>query len=205
MRAKENFSKAMFDMFGVGSDRNDAAKEEVVATMAVEPAEVVESAVEWPEENTVVENKAYVYQKPAPAAPATGHTYLAPDTQLEGTLRTTSNVEIAGTFRGDIISEGDVTLHTSVTGNITARSVVLLGCVLTGECVATEKVTVCSDSAVQGNVTTKDVLCSGQITGDVKASGNVKLESAARVKGNIAAVSLSVENGATIEGKLTIA
>ena len=35
-------------------------------------------------------------------------TYLAPGTVMEGTLRSKGDVEIAGTFKGDIISEGDV-------------------------------------------------------------------------------------------------
>ncbi len=184
MKTKDNhFSKAMYDMFGVGST-----------------SEAVE---------TKTENTAPIMEKAAPvrakAVTAEQHTYLAPGTVLEGTLHTKGDVVIAGTFKGDIAAEGNVTLQTSVTGNVTARSMTLTDCTLTGQCVVTGKMDIKSASAVQGNIKAEVVLCSGTVDGDIEAAGDVRLESSARVKGNITAGSLSVERGAVIEGKLTVA
>ncbi len=205
MSAKENFSKAMFDMFGVGSASDDTEnKAEAAVTAAAEPAAPADK-------EPVEEMKAYVYAKKtastvsaAPAAPAAGQTCLAADTTLEGTLRTKGDVTIAGTFKGDIVAEGDVTLYTSVTGNVTARNLTLMGCDLRGECTTTETVVIREKASLQGNIKAKEVLCSGAVDGDIVASDNVKLETTARVKGNITAGSLSVERGAFIQGQLAI-
>lgn len=175
-----NFGNAMYDMFGIGTD-NTETKDAPVDDLLTTPTTTTT------------------------AYSVTASTYLAPDTVMEGTLRTKSDVEIAGTFTGDIFSEGDVLLHTSVTGNVSARNMTLMSCNLNGECTVSQVANINAGSSVTGNITAKDVNCSGAISGDMSATGSVNLSSSARVKGNIVAKALSVEPGAAIEGKLTIA
>ena len=65
--------------------------------------------------------------EPAKPVPAVATTYIAPGTELTGTLKTDSNVEICGKFEGDIISTGTVLLRADHHGNVTAKQLELNG------------------------------------------------------------------------------
>ena len=148
-----------------------------------------------PEQSTV----PIVVKKPIAEA-----SYLAAGTVLEGTLRSEGDVEIAGEFKGDITTKGTATLHSVVQGNVTANSLTLSGCSLTGDVIVTEVVVISQDSKICGNVTAKEVRCAGQIVGDLKISENTTLECTAQINGNILTGSMSVAKGAVIRGGIEI-
>lgn len=199
----DNFKKAAFDMFGVGSDVETeldddmTIDEKVDAILEVEhvsASEVPAPAV--PRSQSVTSNSAPYVLVPA--------TYLAPGTVMEGTLRSKGDVEIAGTFKGDIISEGDVTLHTNIDGNVTANNLSLVDCSVTGDCNATSVVKVDAGSSIKGNITAAELSCSGSIVGDINVRGNATFDSGAIVDANISAGSIAMERGAKISGQLNM-
>ena len=196
----DNFKKAAFDMFGVGSDSElvldeNASIDEKVETI-LEAEKVTVSDVPAPTHSrsqNVSSNSAPYVLVPA--------TYLAPGTVMEGTLRSKGDVEIAGTFKGDIISEGDVTLHTSIEGNITANNLHLIDCSVTGDCTATAVVKINAASSIKGNITAAELVCSGSIVGDITVKGNATFDSSAIVDAKIDAGSIAMERGAKISGQ----
>jgi len=193
MDKKSNMKQAMYEMFGVGTDV--AGKEA--------PANKVETKVK----NTPEVVKKAPEQAPAPIAvkkPVAEASYLAAGTVLEGTLRSEGDVEIAGEFKGYITTKGTATLHSVVQGNVTANSLYLSGCTLTGDIIVSEVVVISQDSKICGNVTAKEVHCAGQITGDLKISENTTLECTAQINGNIITGSMSVAKGAVIRGGIEI-
>ncbi len=131
-------------------------------------------------------------------------TVLAAGSVFEGTLRAKGDVDLACEFKGDIFAEGDVIIRTSLDGNVTGRCVELISCTLKGDMKADSQIKIHQGSAVQGNISTKNLVCSGQINGDVVASGHVVLEGSAKLTGNLTAVTLSMEEGAMIEGNLKV-
>jgi len=200
MDKKNNMKQAMYEMFGVGTDV--AAKEAPVnkaepkSKNTPEPAKKASEPVKKaPEQPTV----PIVVKKPIAEA-----SYLAAGTVLEGTLRSEGDVEIAGEFKGDITTKGTATLHSVVQGNVTANSLTLSGCSLTGDVIVTEVVVISQDSKICGNVTAKEVRCAGQIVGDLKISENTTLECTAQINGNILTGSMSVAKGAVIRGGIEI-
>ena len=199
MGKKENMKQAMYEMFGVGTDLSEelqSAAEKEPEVQSVKPVEPLVPPVEKEEEKTPA-----IRYEVKPKVPAS---YIAPGTVLEGTLRSTGDVEIAGDFKGDITTEGVVILHSSTKGNITAKSLNLSSCTLEGDVIISEVLTVSQTSSVRGNVVAREVVCAGQITGDLKVSENTALESSARVNGGIVTGSISVIKGAEIHGSVEI-
>ena len=95
-------------------------------------------------------------------------------------------------------------MRSGIQGNITADTLKLFGCNVTGDVVAKETVFVDQRSAIRGNVVAKEVQCAGQITGDLKISENTDLESTAQINGSIITGTISVAKGAMIKGALEI-
>lgn len=184
MSKSGNMKQAMHEMFGVGkgAEVETAAPE---STAAVKPATVV----------------AQVTPKKAPEPVAS---LLAEGTSFEGTLSAKGDVEIAGEFKGTLTTEGSVRLRSSIQSSITAKSVELVGCVLTGDITASGTVAVSENSKVIGNVTARELLCAGEIEGDLKVSNNVRLDAKSRVSGGIVTGAISVEKGAAISGNVQI-
>lgn len=192
MDKKNNMKQAMFEMFGVGTD---PAKKDIPAKKEESKDKDASVTVKKAPEKaaTVVNSK-----KPAAVS------YLAAGTTVEGTLCSDGDVEIAGKFKGDVSAKGKVTLHSVIHGNITANSLRLSGCSLTGDVIVADIVTVSQDSVLCGNVTAKEVQCAGQITGDLKVSENIALESTSQVNGSVITGSMSVAKGAVIRGGIEI-
>ena len=98
MSKKENFNKAIFDAFGVGSD----ATEPVSETASTE-----EQALSTDVQTTA---PAEVQAAPYTLVPAT---FVAPGTVLEGTLTSRGDVELAGSFSGGSGSDTSTSSSTS--------------------------------------------------------------------------------------------
>ena len=175
---KDNMKQAMYEMFGVGGG-----------------AEGKDAAAKVPE-TKMPETAAPVTAAPVRAVAS----YLGPGTVLEGTLRSSGDVEIAGSFKGDIVTEGTVRLCSNIESNVTAECVELAGCSLTGDVVAKGTVTVSEGAKIRGSVTAGELLCAGEITGDLNVSGNTALEQRARVDGKVQTGTISVVRGAVIRG-----
>ena len=202
MNKIDNFKKAAYDIFGIGSDEEAAfassSAEDDMDFNPVMEAEEVTSAeiVSAVRPKGVASNNSPYVLVPA--------TYLAPGTVMEGTLRSKGDVEIAGTFKGDIVSEGNVTLHTNINGNITANNLSLVDCSITGDCVATSMIKLDADSKINGNILSSELFCAGNIVGDINVKGNTSFSSTAVVDANISAGSIELERGAKLSGQINI-
>ena len=137
---------------------------------------------------------------PAPAKPAAS--YLAPGTVLEGQLRSEGDLELAGSFKGSITTNGSIMLRANTKSTVSAGNLNLSGCTLDGDVTVTGTVTVSEDSRINGNVTARELQCAGEITGDLNISGNTTLEEKARINGSVVTGTMSVARGAAICGSV---
>lgn len=203
MDKKSNMKQAMYEMFGVGSDVS--AKPAQPAREAPKPKTAAQLAREEPKPRAIEQpvKKAADKIPPAPVEkPAAS--FLAPGTVFEGTLRSAGDVEIAGSFKGDISTEGTVVLRSNIHGNVTACSLDLNGCKLEGDVTVKGLVSIGKDSVICGNVTADELNCAGQITGDLKIKENTLLESTAKITGNVTTGTIAVMKGAIINGGIEI-
>ena len=179
---RDEMKRTMFELFGVGSE-----DDKVLAAGGKKPAAKPEPVKTAPVQAPV-----------QPVVKAKAASYLAAGTSLEGTLRSDGDVEIAGAFKGEVITSGTVTLRSVIQSNITAGSLNLIGCTLTGDVKVTGTVTVSEDSQVTGNINAKELLCAGTIT------GGTTLEEKAQISGGLVTGTLAVVKGAVIRGGVEI-
>lgn len=195
MSKKDNFSQAAYEMFGIG---RGGSKREADKT-AEKPAESAAMDVEEDEMSlTVAPTVAEV--KPlekVPEKPKT--TLLAEGSVFEGTLHTKGDVEIAGVFKGDIFSEGNVKLFANIEGNVQ-----LVTSSVQGDVSAKELLKIGPQSVIGGNIKTKDMICSGRIVGNVESSGRVTLTTGSALTGDLTASTIAVMEGALMEGRFKI-
>jgi cytoskeletal protein CcmA (bactofilin family) len=67
------------------------------------------------------------------------------------------------------------------------------------------RLTIGPNAHVQANVSARDVIILGALTGDINASGRVELRSGANLKGDIRASRLAIEENAAMSGKVDLA
>lgn len=179
---KKIIKQTAYELFGVGAAPEHAAK-----GGKTEPVKPAASA-------------APVVQPAAPAKPAAS--FLAPGTALEGQLRSEGDLEIAGSFRGSITTNGTVMLRSNIKSTVNAANLNLSGCTLEGDVTVTGTVTVSEDSRITGNVTARELQCAGEINGDLSITGNTTLEEKARINGSVTTGTMSVARGAAICGSV---
>ena len=93
----------------------------------------------------------------------------------------------AGTqYHGQFNFQGVVRIDGSVFGDIISDGVLVLG----------------EEGLVEGSVRVGELIASGRIVGDIIASRRVSLNKSARLRGNLVAPSVVVEDGAVINGQL---
>lgn len=192
MSTKDNFNKAVFDMFGVGSDPSASEKS---APVQPEPEQSAEAAA--PEAPVV-----QVKQPAAESKPSVPVTYLAPGTVMEGHLSSKGDVEVAGDFKGDISAEGSVILHSNISGNITAIRLDIKSCHLVGDVHISGPVHVDANSSIEGDVYGDELICSGKLKGNLIITGNTSLLNGAVVEGSISTGTIIIERGAMASGEL---
>ncbi|HMQ01967.1 MAG TPA: polymer-forming cytoskeletal protein [Candidatus Doudnabacteria bacterium] len=88
-------------------------------------------------------------------------------------------------IQGDLNSEGNIRIEGSVMGKVAT----------------TQSVHVGEAAVIQADMQAGNAIIAGQVQGNIKVSGNLILQSSARVHGDIACGVLRVEDGAIFSGK----
>lgn len=223
---KENFSKAMNEMFGVGGDsRTESPAAEPVMSPPSEPFTPEEPSVpvdipaapvpapepvaspEMPKEKAPGPFAAAVPYSPQPSYTRTvpvQKTVLAPGTTFVGNMTAQGDVDMDCDFQGDIRASGTVTIRTKLAGDLSANVVELVACEVQGDVHADQSVQIDGTSKVIGNITGKDLNCAGSVQGNVQVSGHVTVNGSAYIEGDLEAASISIENGAGINGQMQV-
>ncbi len=94
------------------------------------------------------------------------------------------SVKVEGNFKGD----GNVTVEGIVQGSLKTNHLLKIGV----------------NAKIKAEVEAANLLLSGEIRGNVKVSEKASLASTAKIFGNIETKTLSVEEGAIINGKCTM-
>ena len=195
MGKKENLGKAVFEMFGVGGEKNKNVSEE--STLVI--SEIPDPP---PEKQKIFKREEIPQKRPEPVKSSHQATVLAAGSSFEGTLK--GNVDMSGSFKGDIMAEGDIVLRSSLEGNVQGENVSLISCTVNGDVRATTSAKLDAQSIVTGNVYSGNLSSAGTIKGNIEASNQVVLNGTAVLEGNLTASTLTMEEGATIQGNFRI-
>lgn len=136
-----------------------------------------------------------------------------PNAVISKLMNITGNVELetslllAGKVVGNIDCKAAIEVYPSgnVEGNIIAASIKLAGGEVKGNITCAGILETDSETVINGDITAEVIILRGKVTGQVKASESVSLSSTAVVKGDLSSATISVEKGAVLEGKYTVA
>ncbi len=92
------------------------------------------------------------------------------------------------TISGDIKGSGSIVISGQVKGDSEIEGLVELT----------------STAVWEGNIHTDDVIIGGTVKGDVFARGNLEIKGSARIFGNVSGTSVSVAQGAMIDGTMKV-
>lgn len=190
MDKKSNMKRALYEMFGFGESpevrANYAAEDGMDLTVNAKPQEVVQKPI----------------QPVAAGQPAAS--FLAPGTTFEGSLVARGDIEIAGSFKGTLTTDGEVCLRSDIQSDIKAKNVRLFDSNLTGDITASGTVIISENSRVTGNITANELHCAGEVNGNLQAADSVYLEAKSRVNGDITTGAIAVDRGALINGRVDV-
>lgn len=94
------------------------------------------------------------------------------------------SIKVKGDFHGD----GDIIIEGSLEGEISTKQHLAVG----------------SEAVIIANIKANSAQISGKITGDIKINGYLEISSTAKIKGNIETKEISIEKGASIDGRVTM-
>lgn len=95
----------------------------------------------------------------------------------------------AGTeYRGDLSFKGAVRIDGKFTGTVTSDGTLIVG----------------QDATIEGTITVAALVSSGNIKGEAKMSQQAVFHKTARFDGSLTTPSLSVEEGAQIDGRINM-
>jgi len=89
---------------------------------------------------------------------------------------------------GDCDTEGSLRIEGRVTGTVRAGKAVVIG----------------KDGVVDGHVLTQDAVISGRVTGTVTAESRLEVQASARIDGEVHARRMQLEEGAELNGRLSM-
>jgi cytoskeletal protein CcmA (bactofilin family) len=122
---------------------------------------------------------------------------------IEGTLSSGSDTQIAGRIDGDVRVEARLALEPAavIKGRVRAASCSVRGKVL-GDVESQQDLTVGETGSITADaIAGKDMVIAGEIVGNVKCGGRLRLTPTGRLTGNIRARTVVLEEGAQFNGQ----
>ena len=99
-----------------------------------------------------------------------------------------SIIGVGMTIEGDSETDGSIRIEGTIRGNIRAGKSVVIG----------------KDGLVDGSIFTQDVVIAGRVLGAVHAESRLELQASSEVSGEIQALRMQVEEGAKVQGQVTV-
>lgn len=91
-----------------------------------------------------------------------------------------------------------------ISGNMKSEHSIRVDGNVTGDLVSNEKIIIGNHGEIGGNLSGADITVDGYVNGDVLANGHLHISQVGKIYGKIFAKQISVENGAELNGKVTV-
>lgn len=137
-------------------------------------------------------------------SPAAQTTLISRGTTITGDITSDCNLEICGTVKGTVSTTGNVKMSGKQVGDVSGSSLTLEACTVRGNLTVSEDITIDSDSVIIGDVKTKNLIIDGKLQGNVHAKNNITCQSNSVIIGDLVGASISVKDGAKLQGKMQI-
>ncbi len=122
---------------------------------------------------------------------------------IDGNVTSETGIVIRGTVNGNVSCRADVEISGEITGDVEGKNVRITGGGIKGNITAGEMLSI-DRSRIKGNLSAMHARVNNPIEGDISVRGTLTLQREANIQGNITAAGLSVEEGASMNGRITI-
>jgi len=191
-------------------------KERIMAMLAAQQA--LQQASQSQEQDTQEPQEPQQPQQPSQSQPSqqllrsqqgleqteVGVTSIARGTVIIGEINAVGDVELLGSVKGKIASQGDIKANGKIVGDLIGKDIELIACAVQGNIVASGLVTVDGDSVVIGDVKAENFCLDGKIKGNVTVEKEATFQPKAILAGNVTTASIAMSQGAKIQGEVNI-
>lgn len=127
-------------------------------------------------------------------------TIISRNTIIDGNIRSFANINIEGSVKGDVQITKNAALSGKVVGDMECNNAVMSGSSMQGNVVSKGQVKLDRDSLILGDISAQYLDMNGKIKGNVDIGGKAEFKTDAIIFGNINASTITVLDGATIQG-----
>jgi cytoskeletal protein CcmA (bactofilin family) len=130
-------------------------------------------------------------------------TVISRNTVIDGNIRSFANIAVDGSVKGDVRITKNISISGKVVGDIECNNSTMTGASMQGNINSKGQVQVDRDSLMLGDIATQHLDLNGKLKGNVDVGGKAEFKTDAIVLGNITASTITVLDGATIQGYVT--
>lgn len=127
-------------------------------------------------------------------------TVISRNTIINGNIRSFANVNIDGSVKGDVRITKNISVAGKVVGDVECNDSIMTGASMQGNLASKGRVQMDRDTIILGDITAQYLDLNGKIKGNVDIGGKAEFKTDAIVMGNITASTITVLDGATIQG-----
>ncbi len=205
--ALQDGAEAGTDGASAGEQREEAPqpqnpKERIMAMLAAQQAH--QQAAQPQEQGTQEQEAQQPPQQTEPEKREVGVTTIARGTVIIGEINADGDVELLGSVKGKIASQGDIRANGKVIGDLVGKDIELIACAVQGNIIASGMVTVDGESVVIGDVKGENFCLDGKIKGNVTVEKEATFQPKAILAGNVTTASIAMSQGAKIQGEVNI-
>lgn len=133
-----------------------------------------------------------------------GTTVITKGTTIIGSITSDCSLDVMGTINGDIECLGKLTISGKVVGDSSASEIIVNTDRLEGSVNSEGSVKIAQQTIVIGNVSGTSGVIAGAVKGDVDIAGPLVVDSTAVIQGDIKAKSIQLNNGAVLDGRVSL-
>jgi cytoskeletal protein CcmA (bactofilin family) len=127
-------------------------------------------------------------------------THISKSTVIEGNMRSFGNINVEGNIRGDIETTKNIDLNGKVIGNLTCNNAQMLTSQIQGNVRMKGNILMGRDTLLIGDLVSTYAKVNGKVKGNLEIGGKAELKSDAVIFGDISASTITVDDGAIIQG-----
>lgn len=127
-------------------------------------------------------------------------TIISRNTIIDGNIRSFANITVEGSVKGDVQITKNANLSGKVVGDLECNNATMLGSSMQGNVNSKGQVKMDRDSLILGDINAQYLDLNGKIKGNIEVGGKAEFKTDAIIFGNINASTITVLDGATIQG-----
>ena len=130
-------------------------------------------------------------------------TVISRNTVIDGNIRSFADMRIDGDVRGNVETTKNIDLNGKIVGNVTCNNAFMHMAQIQGNVNMKGNINMKRNTLLIGDIMSTYAEINGKIKGNIDIAGKAELKSDAVVFGNISASTITVEDGAIIQGHVS--